>query len=165
MGCNTVASRLQRSAQQYPECFSTILPKRNMDVEDFTHEFRPHHKRSRLLEFREQILTLKRRGYSDMQIRQWLAQNGCQVSRENVRRFIKRYLPELDGAASSARGPWPEAEESHEQVPHLAQQPSCDTHGSGSKETAAERILRQTREQRSEATQSLFKHDKTGNNH
>ena len=136
-----------------------------MDVEDFTHEFRPHHKRSRLLKFKEQILALKRQGYSDMQIRQWLGQNGCQVSRENVRKFIKRHLPELDAGTQPNMSLATGAEEKQEQVPHMARERPSDTRGIGHKESAAERIVRQAREQRNEATQSLFKHDKTGNNH
>lgn len=100
-----------------------------------------------------------------MQIRQWLTQNGCKVSRENVRRFIKRYLadlnddPQLESPEALAELP------GTGQVPQLVKPPEREPSGIGRKESAAERILRQTREQRNEATNNLFRHDKTGNNH
>jgi Holliday junction resolvasome RuvABC DNA-binding subunit len=136
-----------------------------MDVEDFTHEIQPHHKRSRLLKFKEQIGALKRKGYSDMQIRQWLTQNGCEVSRENVRRFIKRYLPDLDDAPQLASPEALAALPGTGQIPQLAKPTERELSGIGRKESTAERILRETREQRNEATHNLFRHDKTGNNH
>lgn len=136
-----------------------------MDVEDFTHGVQPHHRRSRLEKFKVEIWALKREGYSDMQVRDWLSRNGITVSRENVRKFIKRHLKSLDTA--------PSLEQAGEAVTLLDTDKSTETtrgavtgvNSGCSSESNTQRIQRQAREQREKAAQYQFKHDKTGNNH
>ena len=61
----------------------------NMDIEEFAKQVQPRAKRSQLDPYREQIFTLKARGYANWQIRDWLATVGIECSQEAVRKFIK----------------------------------------------------------------------------
>ena len=61
-----------------------------MDIEEFEKRVQPSAKRSRLEPFRSQIFELKAKGYADWQIRDWLAENGLEVSRQAVQQFIKK---------------------------------------------------------------------------
>ena len=61
-----------------------------MDVNEFINETPPKAKRSRLYPFREPILLLNGKDYSNNQIREWLQLNGVEVSQESVRKFIKK---------------------------------------------------------------------------
>lgn len=135
-----------------------------MDVEDFTREVKPHHRRSRLEKFKAEISALKSKGYSDMQVRDWLAQNGITVSRENVRKFIKRHLKNLDNAPALEQPSETPATPEAIQGAQLATETSAPA-DSGAVESQAARLQRLAREQRNEAAQTQFKHDKTGNNH
>jgi hypothetical protein len=60
-----------------------------MDIEEFERQVKPRAKRSRLEPFQSQILALKGKGYTNWQIRDWLAANGVTVTQESVRKFIK----------------------------------------------------------------------------
>ena len=61
-----------------------------MDIEEFEKRVKPSAKRSRLEPFRSQIFELKAKGYADWQVRDWLAANGLEVSRQAVQQFIKK---------------------------------------------------------------------------
>lgn len=61
-----------------------------MDIEEFEKRVKPSAKRSRLEPFRSQIFELKAKGYADWQVRDWLAENGLEVSRQAVQQFIKK---------------------------------------------------------------------------
>lgn len=61
-----------------------------MDIEEFERKVQPSAKRSRLEPFRTQIFELKAKGYADWQVRDWLAANGLQISRQAVQQFIKK---------------------------------------------------------------------------
>lgn len=137
-----------------------------MDVDDYAREVKPHHKRSKLLAFKDQIRALKHKGFSDMQVRDWLAQNGVQVSRENVRKFIKRHLVDVD------EGNTKDEEQSSAKPDQIEMTPDIGSEGStevqqiaNTKESPAERLRRIAQEQRDEADSKRFSHDKTGNNH
>lgn len=134
-----------------------------MDVDEYAREVKPHYKRSKLLAFKDQIRELKHKGFSDMQVRDWLAQNGIQVSRENVRKFIKRHLVDLDESMAEDKQQSPATNETMQNVGNEnspeTQQPE------NTKESPAERLRRLAQEQRDEADKRRFSHDKTGNNH
>jgi hypothetical protein len=136
-----------------------------MDVEDFTREVQPHHRRSRLEKYKQEIRDLKKQGYSDMQVRDWLAQNGIAVSRENVRKFIKRHLTKEDTAQVSEQPSAAPPAPGIDQGAQLATAPGAAASAPDLNESPAERMRRLAREQRDEAAQTQFKHDKTGNNH
>ncbi len=59
-----------------------------MDIEEFEKKVQPGAKRSRLEPFQVQIFELKSKKYTNLQIREWLAANGVNVSQEAVRKFI-----------------------------------------------------------------------------
>ncbi len=60
-----------------------------MDIDEFQQKTPPRAKRSKLLPFRSQILTLRDNGYAYGQIADWLATNGIVISPERLGRFIK----------------------------------------------------------------------------
>lgn len=105
-----------------------------MDIEEFVKQVQPRKKRSRLIPFTDQIMTLKTQGYTDLQIRDWLAANGIAVSRETVRKFAKK-----------AAGTPGQAAEKKQVI------------------TQAEKMRKNLEDQKREANSKLFKHDKTGN--
>ena len=72
-----------------------------MDIAEFEKRVKPSAKRSRLEPFRAQIFELKAKGYADWQVRDWLAENGLEVSRQAVQQFIKS----RDGSTSPASMP------------------------------------------------------------
>lgn len=134
-----------------------------MDTEAFSRDTAPRQRRSRLQRFKSDIRELKQRGYTDLQIRDWLAKNDVIVSRENVRKFIKRYI----SVSSNIR------DDSILEAPIIQniggsaspQQGRTTTNGdSGTPESQAEKLRRLTRKQRDQADQAQFKHDKTGKN-
>lgn len=126
-----------------------------MDVEEFAREVSPHLRRSRLWKFKDQVWTLKRTGYSDMQIRDWLAANGVAVSRQNVQKFIKRHLGQLCVEPLNQVMAAPVHEE--EGIQRNDGSTTASTH-----ESRAEKMRRLAEEQRHEADKSRFKHDKIG---
>jgi len=136
-----------------------------MDVEDFTRQVKPRKNGSQLLPFQKEISDLKRQGYSDEQIREWLAQNNIAVSRENVRKFIKRHLPNLSQEHQTQSPANPASTTKYEQAPAKKILIAQTTSDAGINESVVEKLRRLTEEQRSEAEKARFKHDKTGNNH
>lgn len=132
-----------------------------MDVEEFAREVKPRRKRSKLLQFKDQIKTLKSQGYTDQQIRDWLAKNDLNVSRESVRKFIKNHLPELGHAPGNNQGRGtPESARGAT----LAKDTAKGEDQTNAGESQVEKIRRLAREQKDEAGKTRFKHDKTGNN-
>jgi hypothetical protein len=128
-----------------------------MDVEEFAREVKPRRKRSRLLPFKDQIQKLKTQGYTDMQIRDWLARNDIEISRESVRKFIKNHLTGMDAE------PAPSSEHDASSPGRANLSPAAgDT--TAATESQADKMRRQLREQQNEADKNRFKHDKTGNN-
>lgn len=137
-----------------------------MDVDDYAREVKPHHKRSKLLAFKDQIRALKHKGFSDMQVRDWLAQNGVQVSRENVRKFIKRHLVDVEGNKTKDEQKSLGKTDQSETPPDISSGGSTQVAQiANTKESPAERLRRIAQEQRNEADSKRFSHDKTGNNH
>lgn len=137
-----------------------------MDVDDYAREVKPHHKRSKLLAFKDQIRALKHKGFSDMQVRDWLAQNGVQVSRENVRKFIKRHLVDVEENKTKDEQQSSAKTDQRETAPDIGSGDSTDVEQvANTKESPAERLRRIAQEQRDEADSKRFSHDKTGNNH
>lgn len=61
-----------------------------MDVDEFAKKVKPKSKKSQMEPFRAQILDLKKRGYADDQVKEWLALNGLVVSRQAVQQFVKK---------------------------------------------------------------------------
>ena len=60
-----------------------------MDIEEFEKQFQPSQRQSKLEPFKDQILSLKEKKYSNLLICEWLKSNGVEVSQEAVRKFIK----------------------------------------------------------------------------
>lgn len=60
-----------------------------MNIEEFEKQVQPRAKRSKLEPFKVQIFELKQKGYTNLQVSDWLASNGMHVSSEAVRKFIK----------------------------------------------------------------------------
>ncbi len=59
-----------------------------MDINEFVKQVKPRAKRSQLDPFRSQIFELRDLGYSNGQIRDWLATNEIEVTQESVRKFV-----------------------------------------------------------------------------
>ncbi len=59
-----------------------------MNIEEFKTHVRPKGKHSKLEPFKEQLLELKAKGYTNLQACEWLAANGVTVSQEGLRKFI-----------------------------------------------------------------------------
>lgn len=129
-----------------------------MDVEEFARVVKPRRKRSRLLPFKDQIHTLKTQGYTDMQIRDWLARNNVKVSRESVRKFIKNHLAGADTEPASAGEHKVASSAVGGNFPSAAPDTNAGT------ESQVDKMRRLLREQQNEAEKSRFKHDRTGNN-
>ncbi|MDB5815718.1 MAG: KorA protein [Rhodocyclales bacterium] len=123
--------------------------RESMNIEEFTQQVQPRKKRSKLIPFIQQIRELKARGYTDQQIRQWLAMNQIEVSREAVRKFIKNQV--VDSPSEVAHQP-------------REDQPQADAIGSTApgNESNTDRLRKQVQQQQEEAASNLFRHDKTG---
>ena len=61
-----------------------------MEIEEFEKRVQPSAKRSRLEPFKSQIFELKAKGYADWQVKDWLAENGVEISRQAVQQFFKK---------------------------------------------------------------------------
>ena len=59
-----------------------------MNIDEFIKQVEPRAKRSQLDPFKDQIFQLKKLGYANGQIRDWLATNGIEVTQEAVRKFV-----------------------------------------------------------------------------
>lgn len=122
-----------------------------MDIEEFIKQVQPRKKRSRLLPFAGQIKLLKEQGYTDLQVRDWLAANGVEVSREAVRKFIKKAPDTSTPAAATPPGPAGEQDPARKDSPAEPGTPS-----------QADKMRQKLKEQQKDADSKLFKHDKTG---
>lgn len=60
-----------------------------MNIEEFEKQVKPRAKRSKLEPFKDQIFELKTKGYTNLQVSEWLALNNMKVTSESVRKFIK----------------------------------------------------------------------------
>lgn len=112
-----------------------------MDIKEFLDKVQPGKKVSRLQKYTQEIRELKSKGYTDDQIRQWLAKNNVVVSREAVRRFAKK-ISQTPATMT--------AEVKQDEV---IDKPN---------ESNAEKIQRRLAEQKAQASSALFKHDKSG---
>lgn len=63
-----------------------------MDIEEFKKGTPPAKKRSQLMPFRKEILSLKSDGYTNWQIRDWLAENNVTVSHQAVQQFLSKQM-------------------------------------------------------------------------
>lgn len=113
----------------------------NMDINEFLKNVQPGKKVSRLKKYEQEISELKSKGYTDDQIRQWLAQNDLVVSREAVRRFAKKI--------------------SQTATPQLSDNKAVEVTNKAN-ESNAEKIQRRLAEQQEQARSTVFKHDKSG---
>ncbi len=59
-----------------------------MDISEFVKQVKPRAKRSQLDPFKAQIFELRKLGYANWQIRDWLATVGIEVTQESVRKFV-----------------------------------------------------------------------------
>jgi hypothetical protein len=123
-----------------------------MQLDDYIQQIQPRQKKSRLIPFLNQILTLKTAGYTDMQIRDWLDTNGLQVSREMVRQFIAK------------NGSIEKATKSQTNLPAITniEQNINEDKNEHRNEPNAEKIRRIVAQQKDDALKKQFKHDKTG---
>lgn len=112
-----------------------------MDIKEFLSNVQPGKKVSRLKQYEQEIGELKSKGYTDDQIRQWLAKNDVVVSREAVRRFAKK-ISQSPAPAISENKPV-----------EVTEKPN---------ESNAEKMQRRLAEQKAQASSAVFKHDKSG---
>jgi hypothetical protein len=126
-----------------------------MDINEFVKRVQPRKKRSRLIPFADQIAQLKAQGYTDLQIRGWLAENGVEVSREAVRKFIKN-------AAKS--GPQ-QATKSTTLISAHKEDTTGETGApvNNAGLSQADKIRQKLEDQKRDADSKRFKHDKTDN--
>lgn len=71
-----------------------------MDIEEFEKKVKPRARRSQLEPFLTQIFALREKGYTNLQVCEWLAGNGTLVTQESVRKFIKsreKYVADQQG--------------------------------------------------------------------
>lgn len=129
-----------------------------MDIEEFVKQVQPRKKRSRLIPFRDQIMTLKAQGYTDLQIRDWLGQNGLNVSREMVRKFVAQQAAEKQPHGTTES---PISKSTDKDI-----QASSSTLGEPVNKpatTQADKMRQKLEQQKRDADSKIFKHDKTGN--
>lgn len=67
-----------------------------MDISEFEKRVKPGGKRSKLEQFKAQIFELKRKGYADWQVREFLAENKITVSRQAIQQFCKKQNAEFE---------------------------------------------------------------------
>lgn len=126
-----------------------------MDINEFVKRVQPRKKRSRLIPFTDQIKQLKTQGYTDLQIRDWLAENGLEVSRETVRKFIKN---------AGKSGPQQSVETVTLNSAHKGNTTSeTSAPGTNAGVSQADKMRQKLEDQKRDADSKLFKHDKTGN--
>ncbi|MFC0134547.1 KorA protein [Massilia eurypsychrophila] len=129
-----------------------------MDIEEFAKQVQPRKKRSRLIPFKEQIMALKSQGYTDLQIRDWLALNKVEVSREMVRKFVAKQVSEKqpDSQLPNIPGNKNTGSNTADPIPVIDQTAKP-------KMTQADKMRMKLEEQKRNAESKQFKHDKTGN--
>jgi hypothetical protein len=122
-----------------------------MDIEEFVQKHQPGMRTSRLDKYAKEIKALKEKKYTDEQIREWLATNGLQISREAIRRYVKKLT-----TGSQSTTPAPVITESQPKPVEAAA-------AAPSNESQAEKLRRKLAEQQGDADKTRFKHDKSGN--
>lgn len=127
-----------------------------MDIKEFVQRVQPRKKRSRLIPFADQIRELKTQGYTDLQIRDWLAENSIEVSRETVRKFIKN---RTETATKQASDMTKETHDTHKEITNS----STDTVVERVELSQADKIRKKLEDQKRDADSKRFKHDRTGN--
>ena len=127
-----------------------------MDINEFVKRVQPRKKRSRLIPFADQIGQLKAQGYTDLQIRGWLAENGVEVSREAVRKFIK------NAAKPGSQQPTDTVILNSAHKENTTGDTSVPVTNAGLSQ--ADKIRQKLEDQKRDADSKRFKHDKTGNN-
>lgn len=127
-----------------------------MDIDEFVKRVQPRKKRSRLIPFAGQIGQLKTQGYTDLQIRGWLAENGVEVSREAVRKFIK------NAAKTGPQQPTDTINFNGAEKETTPGEISALVTNSGLSQ--ADKIRQKLENQKREAESKRFRHDRTGNN-
>ena len=68
-----------------------------MNINAFVNSVSPCGKRSRLEQFRSEILQLKNKGYAYHQIQEWLASNEMTISRQAIEHFVRKIERENSG--------------------------------------------------------------------
>lgn len=129
-----------------------------MDIEEFVKGVKPRKNRSRLFPFKDQLMALKTQGYTDLQIRDWLALNKIEVSREMVRKFIARQATEKTPPMTKI-----ETNESTASTAEITSDEKEQEKPTNTRMTQADKIRAKLEEQKRDAESKHFKHDKTGN--
>jgi hypothetical protein len=129
-----------------------------MDIEEFAKQVQPRKKRSRLIPFKDQIMTLKSQGYTDLQIRDWLALNKVEVSREMVRKFVAKQALEKQPEPQKTNAPAQDNVGSNKVGSTTANDQAAKPVIS-----QADKMRMKLEEQKRDAESKRFKHDKTGN--
>lgn len=114
-----------------------------MNINEFMQQVQPRKKRSRLIPFTDQIHTLKKKGYTDLQICDWLAKNNIIVSRQTVQYFIKNITKKNDNEKNI-----------NDNIENKIEKTEL---------SQAQKIQQNLENQKRDADKKLFKHDKTGN--
>jgi orotate phosphoribosyltransferase-like protein len=132
------------------------MRKEKMDIKEFVQRVQPRKKRSRLIPFADQIRELKAQGYTDLQIRDWLAENSLEVSRETVRKFIKKGTETTTKQASDMTT---ETHDAHKENTSSNTDTAVEKVGL----SQADKIRKKLEDQKRDADSRRFKHNKTGN--
>jgi transposase len=78
-------------------------PERKVSVGDFAEKHRPEGKASKLLPFKQEIEELINLKYSQMQIREYLRENGVSISPAGLWKFLKKNAISTSPKKSSPR--------------------------------------------------------------
>lgn len=124
--------------------------KPSMDISEFEKQVHPRSKRSRLDQFKAEIFELKNKGYTNGQVKEWLAKNELLVSIEAVRKFIKSRFDDIQKHKPD------NAENNDVHTPIVSNKSSTSTQ--------AEKMKKLVEDQKRDANSAVFKHDKTGKN-
>ena len=128
-----------------------------MDIEEFVKGVQPRKKRSKLIPFKDQIMSLKTQGYTDLQIRDWLALNKIDVSREMVRKFVAQQATEITAPMMKV-----EPNEKPAATDDTGNENNQPEQRITAQMTQADKIRAKLEEQKRDAESKHFKHDKTG---
>jgi len=111
-----------------------------MDVNEFMQQVRPAGKRSRIAPFLSEILTLRERGFSLEQVREFLSRNGVEVSVGGLSAFLSRqgvHGPTSHASVSSRTSPGsPEAAAEETTAPTEEADPEAESSGISSRNPA-----------------------------
>jgi sugar-specific transcriptional regulator TrmB len=122
-----------------------------MDIEEFVQKHQPGMRASKLDKYAKEIKALKEKKYSDEQIREWLASNGLEISREAIRKYIRKFATRSQLPITTSITTVNESKP--EEVAAIAP----------NNESQAEKLRRKLAEQQGDADKTRFKHDKSGN--